>query len=135
MKRKFTLMVGAILVAGGIFAPTVAANDGVDAYDLYDHKLSVSLNKQVNMWECWADMDGSDPRLLQKVGKRWITLDTSTVSRDSKKCGKKQPIKAVYTFKVRDTLRWNEEANSYEAVVKTVCSTCITYNWTILVDK
>lgn len=137
MFRYKTLVTG--LIAGAVMGissgPAQASDDGVDAWRLYDHKTSVSLGERVKMWECWADMEGSDPELLQRVGKRWVRLDIATVTRDEGKCGSKQPIKAVYDFKVRDSLRWNKKKKSYEATVRTVCSTCVTYDWTILVDK
>lgn len=132
-----TLVAG--LSVGAVFAisslPAQAADDGIDAWRLYDHKASISLGERVTMWECWADMEGSDPELRQRVGKRWVRLDIATVTRDDSKCGAKQPIKAVYEFKVRDSLRWNKKKQSYEATVRTACSTCVTYDWTILVDK
>lgn len=137
MKTVFRtlLAVSVALVTATSASAAHAAGEGIDSWLLYDHKRSVSLGETVTMWECWGDMDGSDPRLLQRVGKKWKTLDISTVTRDVDFCGKKEPLKAVYTFKVRDALRWNKKEKSYEAVVKTVCSTCQTYNWTILVDK
>lgn len=137
MVRLKTLLIGAIASAlVGIFPGTAhASDDGVDAWRLYDHKAVVSLGELLKMWECWADMEGSDPELLQRVGKRWVRLDIATVTRDESKCGSEQPIKAVYEFKVRDSLRWNKKKKSYEATVRTTCSTCVTYNWTILVDK
>lgn len=137
MRRHMRTLAGAVAaVAAFAAAPSAnAAGEGIDSWLLYDHKRSVSLDQKVTMWECWEAMDGSDPRLLQKVGKKWITLDVSTVTRDVRFCGRQEPMKAVYTFTIRNGLRWNKKEKSYEAVVKTVCSTCQTYNWTVLVDK
>lgn len=114
---------------------TAWASNGYDASLLDNHEESLPIAQEVQMWECWEDRPGSSPRLLQKVGKRWVTLDTATVYRDSKTCGKKTPIRADYTFTLENSFRWNKKKKSYEAVVRTVCSTCVTYNWTILVDK
>lgn len=135
MKRKLSFMLVTVFFASGMSIPAISANDGIDSHDLWNHSSSVDVNTNVTMYECWDVAIESSPRLLQEVGKRWITLDTSTVSRDSKKCGKKKPMKAVFTFKVRDSLRWNAKAETYEAVVKTVCSNCETYDWTIFVIK
>lgn len=133
--RRVIIVVAALVLAAQTAGSASAATDGIAAWRLYDHKTSVRLGQQVTMWECWADLRGSDPKLRQKVGKRWVLLDTATVGRDLKKCGRDQPIKAVYTFTLRDALRWNEEAKSYEAVLETICSTCVTYDWTALVVK
>lgn len=137
MKKKITIsgLAGALTLAALMAPPSMAADNGIDSWDLYKHNTSVSLNQQVKMWECWGKGVGTNPKLLQKVGRKWVTLDVSTVSTDTAFCGKKEPIKAIYSFKVKDSLRWNQKKNSYEAVVRTVCSTCETYNWSILVNK
>lgn len=136
MKLHKSVAITALLGMGlwSLVVPA-AASQSFDAWQLSDHKQSVPLGQEIQMWECWEDQPGSDPRLLQRVGKRWVTLDTATTYRDVEKCGKKAPIRADYTFTLKDSLRWIKKKKSYEAVVRTVCSTCVTYNWTILVDQ
>jgi hypothetical protein len=127
-------MLAAVSMALISASPAIAA-DSYDAWDLYDHKELVSLGETISMWECWAAGYGTNPRLTQKVGRKWVTLDVSSVSRDSKLCESYRPVKATYSFKIKNSLRWNKKEKSYEAIVKTTCSTCVTYDWTILVDK
>jgi len=133
--RALVAAAGAVAVVIPMATPAMAADDGIDAWDLYYHRDTAILGEPITMFECWAEGYGSNPRLLQKVGKRWVGLATSTVTRDVGKCGSKGPIKAVYTFTIKDSLRWNAKEKSFEAVVKTDCSNCKTYDWTILVDK
>jgi hypothetical protein len=118
-----------------VAASPAAAGDTYDANALWAYEESVPLGERITIWECWKEGDGNNPRIDQRVGKKWKRLDVSTVTRDEEMCGKNQPIKATYKFKIRDSLRWNKKQKSYEAVVRTYCSGCVTYKWAILVDR
>ena len=136
MKSLRTIAVVALLGVGlGSTGSPVAASQTFEALLLENHQQSLPVDEEVQMWECWEDKPGNSPRLLQRVGKRWVALDTADVYRDANTCGKQTPIRADYTFTLEDSLRWNKKKKSYEAIVRTVCSTCVTYNWTILVDQ
>ena len=129
------IAVAVIAALSVLVAPSAVAAGSYDANELWAHEESVPLGERVTMWECWETGIGSNPRLFQKVGKKWKRLDVSSVKRDERRCGEDTPLKATYKFKVRNSLTWNKEARSYEATVRTRCKNCEPYNWTILVDK
>jgi len=133
--RRIALVVAAFAGFALGFAPLAQASNTYDANELWAYEDSVPLGERITMWECWKEGPGTNPRIDQRVGKKWVRLDVSTVKRDAKTCGKNQPIKATYKFKVRDSLRWNKKEKSFEAVVRTYCRGCVSYKWAILVNK
>lgn len=126
-----TLAVGTALVV----APPALGSKTYDANELWAYENSVPLGERITMWECWEDDIDGRPTIDQRVGKKWKRLDVSSVVRDEEMCGTNTPLKATYKFKVRDSLRWNKKQETYEAVVRTYCSGCVSYNWAIPVDK
>lgn len=118
-----------------VTSPTALADRVYDANLLWQYEESVPLGERITMWECWKEGDGNNPRIDQRVGRKWKRLDISTVTRDEELCGADQPIKATYKFRLRDSLRWNRKEETFEAVVRTYCSGCVSYRWAIPVEK
>ena len=133
--KTFSAVVATLLGLTLLTSTPALADKTYDANVLWEYEDSVPLGERITMWECWKEGRGDNPRIDQRVGNKWKRLDVSTVTRDEEMCGKNQPIKATYKFKIRDTLRWNKKQKSYEAVVRTYCSGCVSYKWAILVDK
>ena len=133
--RRIALVVAALAGFALGFAPLAQASNTYDANELWAYEESVSLGERITMWECWEDEIDGRPTIDQRVGKKWKRLDVSSVVRDEEICGNKTPLKATYKFKVRDSLRWNKKEKTYEAVVRTYCSGCVSYKWAIPVDK
>jgi len=133
---RFVVLAAAVAVVTAlVVAPPALGSSTYDANELWAYEDSVPLGERITMWECWKEGPGTNPRIDQRVGRKWVRLDVSSVERDAKTCGKNQPIKATYKFKVRDSLRWNKKEKSFEAVVRTYCRGCVSYRWAILVDK
>jgi len=133
---RFVVLAAAVAVGTAlVVAPPALGSSTYDANELWAYEDSVPLGERITMWECWKEGPGTNPRIDQRVGKKWVRLDVSSVARDVKTCGKNQPIKATYKFKVRDSLRWNKKEKTHEALVRTYCSGCVTYKWAIPVDK
>lgn len=133
--KAFVMALVASFISGLFSAPSAASTDAYNANDLWAYEDSVSLGERVTMWECWEEEIGGRPRLDQKVRKKWVRLDVASVRRDEGLCGKDTPLKATYEFQVRNSLSWNRQQRTYEAIVRTRCRGCQSYNWAIPVDK
>lgn len=133
--KAFAVFAAAILGVAVLTAAPASADNTYDANELWAYEDSVPLGQRITMWECWEDAIEGRPKIDQRVGGKWKRLDVSSVVRDEELCGSRTPLKATYKLKVRDSLRWNKERKTYEAVVRTYCSGCVSYNWAIPVDK
>lgn len=133
--KTFSAVLAALLGLTLLSSTPASADKTYDANALWEYEDSVPLGERVTMWECWEDVIGGRPTIDQRVNGKWKRLDVSSVVRDEEVCGSRTPLKATYKFKVRDSLRWNKKQKTYEAVVRTYCSGCVSYNWAIPVDK
>lgn len=129
--RLAAVALSAVVVVTLAGSPAAAADDGVSAEDLEARTEVIFANVPTRMWECWEDGLGSAPRLSQRVAGKWRLLDVATTSRDVATCGRRTPIKAVYEFTLLPVGRLNKEEDYYVTRVRTTCTNCEPYRWTI----